>query len=139
MAKIFLNFNHLNESRCSDEKIDGYLKTVGLAPEAYLDREINSSLSGGELKRIEIASVVARNADLSIFDEPEAGIDIWSFNNLIKVFKDIRKKNPKHAIVIISHQERIMKIADRIILLEDGRIKMDDAADKVLAKMGDAQ
>ena len=119
-----------------EAKVGGYLKKVGLEPEAYLDREINASLSGGELKRIEIASVIARDAELSIFDEPEAGIDIWSFGNLIKVFKDMRKKNPKRAIVIISHQERIMKIADRIMLLEDGKMAAQGPSEQMMTRIG---
>ena len=118
-----------------DEKVDTYLKKVGLEPKLYLDREINASLSGGELKRIEIASVIARKAELYIFDEPEAGIDIWSFGNLIKVFKDMRKRKPNSAIVIISHQERIMKIANRIILLKDGKIALSGSADRVLPQL----
>ena len=118
-----------------DEKVDTYLKKVGLEPKSYLDREINASLSGGELKRIEIASVIARKAELYIFDEPEAGIDIWSFGNLIKVFKDMRKRQPNSAIVIISHQERIMKIANRIILLKDGKIALSGSADRVLPQL----
>ena len=115
--------------------IDVFLEKVGLEPALYLDREINASLSGGELKRIEIASVLARDAILSIFDEPEAGIDIWSFDNLVKMFKEMRKKNPKRAIVIISHQERIMKIADRIILLENGRISAQGAPEQMMARI----
>lgn len=118
-----------------DEKVDTYLKKVGLEPKLYLDREINASLSGGELKRIEIASVIARKAELYIFDEPEAGIDIWSFGNLIKVFKDMRKRQLNSAVVIISHQERIMKIANRIILLKDGKIALSGSADRVLPQL----
>ena len=118
-----------------DEKVDGYLKKVGLEPELYLDREINSSLSGGELKRIEIASAIARKVNLYIFDEPEAGIDIWSFSNLIKIFKDIRKKRPDSAMVIISHQERILKIADKIVLLKDGKVALSGSRDKVLSQL----
>ena len=118
------------------KEVDGYLKKVGLEPVLYLDREVNASLSGGELKRIEIASVLARDAVLSIFDEPEAGIDIWSFDNLVKMFKDMRKKNPKRAIVIISHQERIMKIADRIILLENGEISAHGTPEQMMARIG---
>ncbi|MBR6168469.1 ATP-binding cassette domain-containing protein [Candidatus Saccharibacteria bacterium] len=118
------------------KEVDGYLKKVGLEPALYLDREVNASLSGGELKRIEIASVLARDAVLSIFDEPEAGIDIWSFDNLVKMFKDMRKKNPKRAIVIISHQERIMKIADRIILLENGEISAHGTPEQMMARIG---
>lgn len=116
--------------------VDVFLEKVGLEPVLYLDREINASLSGGELKRIEIASVLARDAILSIFDEPEAGIDIWSFDNLVKMFKEMRKKNPKRAIMIISHQERIMKIADRIILLENGRISAQGAPEQMMARIG---
>jgi Fe-S cluster assembly ATP-binding protein len=118
-------------------KTDKYLKAVGLEPELYLDREVNASLSGGELKRIEIASVLARGAELSIFDEPEAGIDIWSFDNLVKVFRAMRKAD--RAIVIISHQERIMKMADRIIVLKDGKVAQDGPSAKVLAQMEDAK
>ena len=98
------------------------LSKVGLCAKDYVDREVNSSLSGGELKRIEIATVALRNAKLTIFDEPEAGIDIWSFNNLIKVFENMRKV-VKGTILIISHQERILNIADEIILLNNGKIE----------------
>lgn len=97
------------------------LSKVGLCAREYIDREINSSLSGGELKRIEIASVALRQATLTIFDEPEAGIDLWSFKNLIKVFEDMRK-TIKGSILIISHQERILGIADEIILLKAGQV-----------------
>lgn len=96
------------------------LSKVGLCAKEYVDREINASLSGGELKRIEIASVVARGSRLTVFDEPEAGIDLWSFNDLIKVFEDMRK-NIKGATLIISHQERILNIADKIILVKAGK------------------
>lgn len=96
------------------------LSKVGLCAREYVDREINASLSGGELKRIEIASVVARGSRLTVFDEPEAGIDLWSFNDLIKVFEDMRK-NIKGATLIISHQERILNIADKIILVKAGK------------------
>ncbi|MBQ6285930.1 MAG: ATP-binding cassette domain-containing protein [Bacilli bacterium] len=98
------------------------LSKVGLCAKEYIDREIDSSLSGGELKRIEIASVSVRNSKITLFDEPEAGIDLWSFNNLIKIFKDLREKNNSKTI-IISHQERIINIADKIILLENGKVK----------------
>ncbi len=96
------------------------LSKVGLCAKEYVDREINASLSGGELKRIEIASVVARGSRLTVFDEPEAGIDLWSFNDLIKVFEDMRK-NIKGATLIISHQERILNIADKIVLVKAGK------------------
>ncbi len=129
------------ETFCGENlaEVNGLLEKVGLDSGQYLDREINSSLSGGELKRIEIASVIARNASFTIFDEPEAGIDIWSFNNLIKVFKDMRKNSSEHAIVIISHQERIMQLADRIIVLKDGKVALDGKSEKVLAAMGDVK
>ncbi len=98
------------------------LSKVGLCAKEYVDREINSSLSGGELKRIEIATVAVRNSPLTIFDEPEAGIDLWSFQNLIKIFENIRE-SVKGTTLIISHQERILAIADNIILLNNGKIK----------------
>ncbi len=104
------------------------LSKVGLCAKEYVDREINASLSGGELKRIEIASVVARGSRLTVFDEPEAGIDLWSFNDLIKVFEDMRK-NIKGATLIISHQERILNIADKIILVKAGKAETIDKSD----------
>lgn len=100
------------------------LEIVGLGEE-YLDREINNSLSGGELKRIEIASVLARNAKLMVFDEPEAGIDIWSFSRLVNVFQKLRKD---HTIIVISHQKRIIDIANRVIIIRDGKISKEDLA-----------
>lgn len=98
------------------------LSQVGLCAKEYIDREIDSSLSGGELKRIEIATIAVRNSKVAIFDEPEAGIDLWSFNNLIKIFKNLREKNNSKTI-IISHQERIINIADKLILLDSGKVK----------------
>lgn len=106
------------------------LSKVGLCANEYVDREITGSLSGGELKRIEIATVAVRNSKLSIFDEPEAGIDLWSFNNLIKVFEDMRKQT-KGTTLIISHQERILNIADQIILLKNGRVEDNVEKDKL--------
>ena len=97
------------------------LSRVGLCAKEYVDREVNGSLSGGELKRIEIATVVLRGAKLTIFDEPEAGIDLWSFNNLIEVFENMRELI-KGTTLIISHQERILNIADEVILLKAGKI-----------------
>lgn len=99
-----------------------YLSEVGLCARDYIDREINSSLSGGELKRIEIATLLARRTRLSVFDEPEAGIDLWSFQNLIRIFEKMRREIADSSIVIISHQERILQIADEIVVLADGRI-----------------
>lgn len=107
------------------------LSKVGLCAKEYVDREINSSLSGGELKRIEIAMVVARKALLTIFDEPEAGIDLWSFNHLINVFEDMIKET-KGVTMIISHQERILNIADKIILVDGGKIKKVGSKEEVM-------
>ena len=98
-----------------------YLSEVGLCAREYINREVNASLSGGELKRIEIAMILARGTSVSIFDEPEAGIDLWSFNNLIDVFEKMHEET-KGSIIIISHQERILNIADRIIVIADGKV-----------------
>ncbi len=98
-----------------------YLSEVGLCAREYVNREVNSSLSGGELKRIEIATILARGTALSVFDEPEAGIDLWSFNSLITVFEQMHQKI-NGSILIISHQERILNIADKIIVLANGRV-----------------
>ena len=98
------------------------LSKVGLCAKEYINREVDSSLSGGELKRIEIATVSVRNSNVTIFDEPEAGIDLWSFNSLIQIFKELREKNNSKTI-IISHQERIIDIADKIVLLDGGKVK----------------
>jgi len=111
------------------------LETIGLNPETYLPREINSSLSGGELKRIEIASILARKASLTIFDEPEAGIDIWSFDKLVGVFKRLKKQNPSASYIIISHQKRLIEIADRIVVLKDGQIATEGSAAKIIPKL----
>ena len=100
----------------------GYLSEVGLCARDYLDREVNASLSGGELKRIEIATILARSTKLSVFDEPEAGIDLWSFGSLIKVFEKMHEKTQGN-ILIISHQERILNIADKIVVIADGQIQ----------------
>ena len=113
------------------------LSKVGLCAKEYVDREVNGSLSGGELKRIEIATVALRGAKLTIFDEPEAGIDLWSFNNLIDVFVNMREII-KGTTLIISHQERILNIADEIILMKSGKIaeigKSEDILSKTFAK-----
>lgn len=108
-----------------------YLGEVGLCARDYINREVNASLSGGELKRIEIAITLARAAQFSVFDEPEAGIDLWSFNNLIKVFEKLHDET-HGSIVIISHQERIINIADSIVLIADGRIAKIGAKDEVM-------
>ena len=98
-----------------------YLSEVGLCAKEYINREVNASLSGGELKRIEIAMINARSTKLSVFDEPEAGIDLWSFNNLIKVFEKMHERT-RGNILIISHQERILDIADKIVVIADGTV-----------------
>ena len=108
-----------------------YLSEVGLCAKDYIDREVDASLSGGELKRIEIATIMARSTRLSVFDEPEAGIDLWSFSNLIQVFEQLHKKI-NGSILIISHQERILNIADRIIVLADGRVINDGPRKDIL-------
>lgn len=111
-----------------------YLSEVGLCAKDYIDREVNDSLSGGELKRIEIAMIIARGTKLSIFDEPEAGIDLWSFNNLIQVFENMYRKI-NGSILIISHQERILNIADRIIVIADGEVSAAGSREEVLPKL----
>ncbi len=107
------------------------LSAVGLCAKEYIDREINSSLSGGELKRIEIATVAIQNNKLIIFDEPEAGIDLWSFSNLIELFEDLREKNKNSTSIIISHQERILDIADIVVLLNNGEVQDIGSRDKI--------
>lgn len=107
------------------------LSEVGLCARDYINREVNDSLSGGELKRIEIAMILARGTKLSIFDEPEAGIDLWSFNSLIKVFEKMHEKI-NGSIMIISHQERILDIADRILLIADGQVKAQGSKDEIM-------
>lgn len=110
------------------------LAKVGLCAKEYLDREVNSSLSGGELKRIEIATVALRQAKLTIFDEPEAGIDLWSFQSLIKVFEEIR--NEIHGTtIIISHQERILNIADKIIIMKAGKIEKIGTREELISEV----
>ena len=108
-----------------------YLSEVGLCARDYIDREINASLSGGELKRIEIAMIMARGTKLSVFDEPEAGIDLWSFNNLIRVFEKMHEKT-NGSIIIISHQEKILDIADKIVVIANGEIKNYGKKDEIL-------
>ena len=108
-----------------------YLSEVGLCARDYINREVDGSLSGGELKRIEIATIIARGTELSVFDEPEAGIDLWSFNSLIKVFEKMQENN-SNSILIISHQERILDIADEIILLADGVIQAHGSKDEIM-------
>ncbi len=111
-----------------------YLSEVGMCARDYIDREVNASLSGGELKRIEIATILARATKLSIFDEPEAGIDLWSFGSLIKVFEKMHEKT-QGSILIISHQERILNIADKIVVIADGRVQNADKKEAILPQL----
>ena len=111
-----------------------YLSEVGLCAKDYINREVNASLSGGELKRIEIATVLARGTQLSVFDEPEAGIDLWSFQNLIQVFEKLHEQNHGN-IMIISHQERILNIADEIVMIADGQLRDRGPREEMLPKI----
>lgn len=111
-----------------------YLSQVGLCAKDYISREVNASLSGGELKRIEIATVLARGTKLSVFDEPEAGIDLWSFQNLIQVFENMHRE-VHGSILIISHQERILNIADEILVITDGEVTSHGPKDRILPKL----
>lgn len=118
----------------TEQEACGYLMRVGLCAKEYINREVNDTLSGGEIKRIELATVLARHTRLSIFDEPEAGIDLWSFNNLIDVFTDLRNKL-NGSMIIISHQERILSIADEIVVVSNGLVTEKGAAEEILPKL----
>jgi len=111
-----------------------YLTKVGLCSMDYLNREVDTSLSGGEVKRIEIATLMARNLDLAIYDEPEAGIDLWSFTMLVDTFKTLAK-NETNSVIIISHQERIMQLADEIIVLANGKVQTQGPKDEVFPRL----
>ncbi len=113
-----------------EDECCGYLTAVGLCSKDYLNREMDSSLSGGEAKRIEIATLMARDPDLAIFDEPEAGIDLWSFSMLVKSFQSM-SGNKRGSIIIISHQERIMNLADRMIVIADGKVKAQGSKEEI--------
>lgn len=117
-----------------EDQCCAYLTQVGLCSKDYLNRQVDSSLSGGEIKRIEIATLMARNLELAIYDEPEAGIDLWSFNMLVESFKAITKTR-KESMVIISHQERIMKIADEIAIIANGVVKKKGPAEEVFPEL----
>lgn len=120
-----------NGSTLPEDQCCAYLTGVGLCSKDYLNREVDSSLSGGEIKRIEIATLMARKPKLAIYDEPEAGIDLWSFTMLVESFKSIAASH-KESMLIISHQERIMKIADEIAIIADGTLKKIGKRDEVL-------
>lgn len=111
-----------------------YLSRVGLCARDYINRDVDASLSGGELKRIEIATIIARNTPLSVFDEPEAGIDLWSFNNLIKVFEEMHRSSD-NSLIIISHQERILNIADEIVVLANGTVQARGRREEILPEL----
>ena len=115
-----------------------YLSEVGLCAKEYINREVNASLSGGELKRIEIAMINARGTKLSVFDEPEAGIDLWSFNNLIRVFEKMHERT-KGSILIISHQERILDIADKIVVIANGHVAAEGSKSDILPELLNAR
>ena len=117
-----------------EDQCCAYLTQVGLCSKDYLNRQVDSSLSGGEIKRIEIATLMARVLQLAIYDEPEAGIDLWSFNMLVESFKGISKTR-KESMIIISHQERIMKIADEIIIVADGVVSKRGPADEIFPQL----
>ena len=116
------------------DECSAYLTSVGLCSADYLNREVDSSLSGGEVKRIEIATLMARNLKLAIYDEPEAGIDLWSFAKLVESFKTISKKRHK-TVLIISHQERIMQLADEIIIVANGKISKKGSKDEIFPEL----
>ena len=122
------------KDKLADDELCRLLEKVGLCADEYIDREMNASLSGGESKRIEIATVLARNARLSIFDEPEAGIDLWSFSRLVETFQEIKKRH-EGTLLIISHQERILSIADEIVVLADGKVRTSGAKEDILPKL----
>ena len=123
------------EKKLDSAEVCGYLGEVGLCAEEYIDRVVDDSLSGGEGKRIEIATVLARkNVKLRVFDEPEAGIDLWSFTNLIEVFQRLKNKGGE-ALLVISHQERILEIADRIVVVDDGKIRIAGDRQEVLPRL----
>ncbi|MDE7285876.1 MAG: ATP-binding cassette domain-containing protein [Lachnospiraceae bacterium] len=121
--------SELPENKCCD-----YLSGVGLCAREYLDREVDNTLSGGEMKRLEIATVLAKLHKLCIFDEPEAGIDLWSFSMLVKQFEQLHK-DKKESLILISHQERIIQMADRIMVVRDGKITALDEREKVFPNL----
>ena len=118
----------------ADSAACALLGKVGLCANDYLNRELNASLSGGEIKRIEIATVLARNAKLSIFDEPEAGIDLWSFSRLVETFEGLRSQGTG-TLLVISHQERILSIADEIVVIADGRVRSSGPREEILPSL----
>ena len=126
--------NMAKGSELSDEEATKALENVGLNADAYINRPIDAKLSGGEIKRIEIAGVLLRDSKVVVFDEPEAGIDLWSFNNLIRVFEELRESR-KCSIIIISHQERILKIADEIVMIQGGKVGLRGDKNKIFPSL----
>lgn len=122
--------------KLSKDQCCQYLTKVGLCANDYLDREVDASLSGGEVKRIEIATILARDPKLAIYDEPEAGIDLWSFDRLTETFRDIHEARDGRSIVIISHQERIISLADEIVLLRDGQVAEVGTPAELMPRLG---
>lgn len=122
------------DGKLSKDRCCQYLTKVGLCANDYLDREVDASLSGGEVKRIEIATILARNAQLMIFDEPEAGIDLWSFTRLTETFEQIHRAGSA-TMIIISHQERIISLADEVVVIGDGSIGLRGSADEILPEI----
>ena len=120
--------------KLSEDTCCNLLSRVGLCAKEYLRREIDATLSGGEMKRLEIASVLAKPHKLCIFDEPEAGIDLWSFSMLVKQFEQLHKEK-KETLILISHQERILNIADRIIVISDGTVKKTGTREEILPSL----
>ena len=118
----------------SEEKVYLLLHKVGLCPQDYIDRDVDSTLSGGEIKRIEIASVLARNTKYVIFDEPEAGIDLWSFESLITVFEEMRSERNR-TLIVITHQERILRVADEIVVIAGGAVQEQGPSERIMKKM----
>jgi len=129
-VKKLLDISHNKENKILD--CCDYLSKVGLCARDYIDREFNNNLSGGELKRIEIATVLARKAKVSIFDEPEAGIDLWNFDNLIKIFEELKSQS---LCIVISHEEKILELADNIIILNDTNIEKQGTRKEILANL----
>ena len=121
-------------SELPEDQCCSYLTKVGLCSKDYLNREVDTSLSGGEVKRIEIATLMARELDLAIYDEPEAGIDLWSFTMLVESFRAMMSDR-KESIIIISHQERIMQLADEIVVIADGKIKTQGPKDEIFPRL----
>lgn len=122
-------------SELPEDECCGYLTSVGLCSREYLNREVDNSLSGGEAKRVEIATLMARDLRLAIFDEPEAGIDMWSFSMLVETFGTMSRTDKNKSILIISHQERIMQLADELIIIADGKVKVKGSRDEVFPQI----